>query len=35
MSTEALEFHEMIKGYMVADIMLTGMVNMIGGECDC
>jgi NADH-quinone oxidoreductase subunit D len=28
-------FHEMIKGYMVADIVPTfGMVNMIGGECD-
>lgn len=28
-------FHEMIKGYMVADIIPTfGMVNMIGGECD-
>ncbi|MGH7771863.1 MAG: NADH-quinone oxidoreductase subunit D [Candidatus Binatia bacterium] len=28
-------FHEMIKGYMVADIVPTfGMINMIGGECD-
>lgn len=28
-------FHEMIRGYMVADIVPTfGMVNMIGGECD-
>jgi NADH-quinone oxidoreductase subunit D len=28
-------FHEMIKGYMIADIVPTfGMVNMIGGECD-
>jgi NADH-quinone oxidoreductase subunit D len=28
-------FHEMIEGYMVADIVPTfGMVNMIGGECD-
>ena len=28
-------FHEMIKGYMVADIIPTfGMINMIGGECD-
>ena len=28
-------FHEMIQGYMVADIVPTfGMVNMIGGECD-
>ena len=28
-------FHEMIKGYMIADIIPTfGMVNMIGGECD-
>ena len=28
-------FHEMIKGFMVADIVATfGMVNMIGGECD-
>ena len=28
-------FHEMIQGYMVADIIPTfGMVNMIGGECD-
>lgn len=28
-------FHEMIEGYMVADIIPTfGMVNMIGGECD-
>jgi len=28
-------FHQMIKGYMVADIVPTfGMVNMIGGECD-
>ncbi|MFQ5849191.1 MAG: NADH dehydrogenase (quinone) subunit D [Candidatus Binatia bacterium] len=28
-------FHEMIRGYMVADIIPTfGMVNMIGGECD-
>ena len=28
-------FHEMIKGYMIADIVATfGMVNMIGGECD-
>jgi NADH-quinone oxidoreductase subunit D len=28
-------FHEMIKGYMLADIVPTfGMVNMIGGECD-
>jgi NADH-quinone oxidoreductase subunit D len=28
-------FREMIKGYMVADIVPTfGMVNMIGGECD-
>src|SRR5262245_864202 len=28
-------FQEMIKGYMVADIVPTfGMVNMIGGECD-
>jgi NADH-quinone oxidoreductase subunit D len=28
-------FHEMIKNYMLADIIPTfGMVNMIGGECD-
>jgi NADH-quinone oxidoreductase subunit D len=28
-------FHEMVKGYMLADIIPTfGMVNMIGGECD-
>ena len=28
-------FDEMIKGYMVADIVPTfGMINMIGGECD-
>jgi NADH-quinone oxidoreductase subunit D len=28
-------FREMIKGYMVADIVPTfGMINMIGGECD-
>jgi NADH-quinone oxidoreductase subunit D len=28
-------FHEMIKGYMIADIVPTfGMINMIGGECD-
>ncbi len=28
-------FHEMIKGYMLADIVPTfGMINMIGGECD-
>jgi NADH-quinone oxidoreductase subunit D len=28
-------FEEMIKGYMVADIVPTfGMINMIGGECD-
>jgi NADH-quinone oxidoreductase subunit D len=28
-------FHEMIKGYMIADIIPTfGMINMIGGECD-
>jgi NADH-quinone oxidoreductase subunit D len=28
-------FHEMIEGYMVADIVPTfGMINMIGGECD-
>ncbi len=28
-------FHEMVKGYMVADIVPTfGMINMIGGECD-
>lgn len=28
-------FHEMVKGYMVADIIPTfGMINMIGGECD-
>ena len=28
-------FHEMIRGYMLADIVPTfGMVNMIGGECD-
>lgn len=28
-------FHEMIKGYTIADIVPTfGMVNMIGGECD-
>jgi NADH-quinone oxidoreductase subunit D len=28
-------FREMIKGYMVADIIPTfGMINMIGGECD-
>lgn len=28
-------FHEMIGGYMVADIVPTfGMINMIGGECD-
>jgi NADH-quinone oxidoreductase subunit D len=28
-------FHQMIEGYMVADIVPTfGMVNMIGGECD-
>ncbi|MGH7817396.1 MAG: NADH-quinone oxidoreductase subunit D [Candidatus Binatia bacterium] len=28
-------FHEMIEGYMVADIIPTfGMINMIGGECD-
>jgi NADH-quinone oxidoreductase subunit D len=28
-------FHEMIRGYMVADIVPTfGMINMIGGECD-
>jgi len=28
-------FHEMIQGYMVADIVPTfGMINMIGGECD-
>jgi NADH-quinone oxidoreductase subunit D len=28
-------FHEMIRGYMVADIIATfGMINMIGGECD-
>ena len=28
-------FHEMIEGYMIADIVPTfGMVNMIGGECD-
>ena len=28
-------FPEMIKGYMVADIVPTfGMINMIGGECD-
>jgi NADH:ubiquinone oxidoreductase subunit D len=27
--------HEMIKGYMVADIVPTfGMINMIAGECD-
>ena len=28
-------FHEMIRGYMIADIVPTfGMINMIGGECD-
>jgi NADH-quinone oxidoreductase subunit D len=28
-------FHEMIRGYMIADIIPTfGMINMIGGECD-
>jgi NADH-quinone oxidoreductase subunit D len=28
-------FHEMIEGYMLADIVPTfGMINMIGGECD-
>lgn len=28
-------FHEMINGYLVADIVPTfGMINMIGGECD-
>jgi len=26
---------EMLKGYMVADVIATfGMINMIGGECD-
>ena len=26
---------EMLKGYMIADIIATfGMINMIGGECD-